>query len=89
MKYRLIVLKPVIKWQKDRNTSFSSTKGQLISKCLFGVIDWTKKPTIFFSRISKKWLNQKLYHMLYHMYRLFYLGIFHFSNLLAASEAVG
>ena len=23
-------------------------KGQLISKCLFGVIVWTKKPTIFF-----------------------------------------
>jgi hypothetical protein len=31
-------------------TSFkkeSSTKGQLISKGLFGVIVWTKKPTIF------------------------------------------
>ena len=25
-----------------------STKGQLISKCLFGVIVWTKKTTNFF-----------------------------------------
>ena len=39
------------------------TKGQLISKCLLGVIVWTKKPTKFFSRISaiasKKRSNQK------------------------------
>ena len=38
------------------------TKGQLISKCLLGVIVSTKKPTNFFLRIStlasKKRLNQ-------------------------------
>ena len=43
-------------------------KGQLISKCIFGVIVWTKKPMIFL-RISvlasKKSLNQKLYHINY------------------------
>ena len=40
-----------------------STKGQLISKCLFGVIVWTKKNNELFSRISalasKKRSNQK------------------------------
>ena len=39
------------------------TKGQLISKCPFGVFESTKKPTKFFVRISalasKKRLNQK------------------------------
>ena len=38
-------------------------KGQLISKCLFGAIVWTKKNNDFFSRISalasKKRSNQK------------------------------
>ena len=38
-------------------------KGQLISKCLFGVIVWTKKNNEFFLRISalayKKRSNQK------------------------------
>ena len=28
---------------------FASTKGQIISKCLFGAIVSTKKPTIFFT----------------------------------------
>ena len=41
-------------------------KGQLISKCLFGVFVWTKKNNELFSMISalasKKWLNQKLYY---------------------------
>ena len=44
--------------------TFASTKGQLISKCLFGVIVWTKKTNEIFSRISvlasKNGLNQKL-----------------------------
>ena len=44
-------------------------KGQLISKCPFGVIVRTKIPTKFFSRISalasKKWLNQKKTKALY------------------------
>ena len=38
------------------------TAGQLISKCPFGVIVWTKTPTNFFPGFllaSKKWLNQK------------------------------
>ena len=38
-------------------------KGQLISKCLFGVIVWTKKNSEIFSRISalasKERSNQK------------------------------
>ena len=46
----------------------NGSKGQLISKCLFGVIVGTKKNEIF-SRISalasKKWLNQKLYYTNY------------------------
>ena len=41
----------------------STAKGQLISKCIFGAIVWTKKATKFFSRISalasKKMSNQK------------------------------
>ena len=32
--------------RQRRNGIFA--KGQLISKCLFGVIVWTKKPTKFF-----------------------------------------
>ena len=47
----------------------SSAKGQLISKCPFGLIVWTKIPTNFFSKISalasKKRLNQKLYYSKY------------------------
>ena len=39
------------------------TKGQIISKCLFGVIIWTKKNNEIFSRISalasKERSNQK------------------------------
>ena len=39
-----------------------TTKGQLISKCPFGVIVWTKIPTIFLRNsalASKKRSNQK------------------------------
>ena len=36
----------------DNNQHSVTTKGQLISKGLFGVIVWTKKPTKFFLRIS-------------------------------------
>ena len=36
-------------------------KGQLISKCPFGVIVWTKIPTRISALASKKRLNQKLY----------------------------
>ena len=32
----------------ERPTERSKSKGQLISKFLFGVIVWTKKPTKFF-----------------------------------------
>ena len=45
-------------------------KGQLISKGLFGVIVWTKKPTNFFllisALVSKKRLDQKNKGTLYH-----------------------
>jgi hypothetical protein len=36
------------KWQQQISEILFFTKGQLISKCLFGVIAWTKKPTKFF-----------------------------------------
>ena len=43
---------------------YPAYKGQLISKCPFGVIVWTKIPTKFFSRISalasKKRSNKKV-----------------------------
>ena len=43
--------------------NLDGTKGQLISKCLHGVIAWTKKPIQLFSRISalgsKERSNQK------------------------------
>ena len=44
------------------DTVASAAKGQLTSKELFGVIVWTKKPTIFLkisALASKKRLNQK------------------------------
>ena len=37
----------------------TETKGQLISKCLFGATVSTKKPTNFFKNFSKKRSNQK------------------------------
>ena len=41
-----------------KKSNFSITdKGQLISKCLFGVMVWTKKPTKFFPGFLPKLLR--------------------------------
>ena len=53
-----------IPWLPSINLHFCIAKGQLISKCLFGAIVWTKKNNEIFSRISalasKKRSNQKI-----------------------------
>ena len=38
----------------------SKTKGQLISRCPYGVIVWTKIPTKKFTKKSEKWSNHKI-----------------------------
>ena len=50
----------VCEWVK-KMASFTVVKGQIISKCLFGVIVWTKNN----NEDSKKWLNQKIYYTSY------------------------
>ena len=48
-------------WVMTQSNEYNS-KGQLISKCLFGVIVWTKKPTknLTISALEfKKWWNQQ------------------------------
>ena len=41
-----------------RNFEITEAKGRLISKCLFGVIVWTKKPTRFFPGFLPKPLKR-------------------------------
>ena len=48
--------------KKATETYAPLAKGQLISKCPFSVIVWTKIPTNYLkisTLVSKKWLNQK------------------------------
>jgi len=42
------LIKPKIQNVLPKKNKGQSSKGQLISKCLFDVIVWTKKPTKFF-----------------------------------------
>ena len=43
-----IMTDSIIDWVITTYDHFETVTAQLISKCLFGVIDWTKKPTKFF-----------------------------------------
>ena len=44
-----IMTDSIIDWVITTYVHFETVKGQLISKCLFGVIDCTKKPKKIFS----------------------------------------